>query len=193
MKRRVAITFTAVLLGLCLWTMTALSAQNDEKKAGQEAVLKLVEAMKNGGGVQDQIAAITKKFDELEPLMWVYKPRKKGGIGMGQGGGDDIEIAIGKIGGPKFRMTPQKLATMKGDLIKVGELSKAIASISEQDKYVQQYGKKDPAKWKNYTKEMKKSAEEMIKAAKSDNANEVKTAARKLSDSCTSCHSVFRE
>jgi hypothetical protein len=193
MKRRVAITFTAVLLGLGFWTMTALSAQDEEKKAAQEAVLKLAETIKNGGNVQGQIAAIAKKFDELEPIMWVYKPRKKGGIGMGQGGVDDMEITIGKISGPKFRMTPQKLAAMKDDLIKVGELSKAVAAISEQDKYVQQHGKKDTAKWKKYATEMKRYAEELIEAAKSDSAAKVKAAARKLSDNCTSCHSDFRD
>ena len=44
MNRRVVITFTAALFGLGFWSMTALSADDDEKKAAQEAVLKLVDA-----------------------------------------------------------------------------------------------------------------------------------------------------
>jgi hypothetical protein len=193
MKRR-AITCTAALLTLGLWSMTALSQNNDEKKAAQEAVLKLVDSMKNGkGDVKGQIEAIAKKFDELEPIMWVYKPRKKGGIGMGEGGADDIEITIGKMGGPKFKMDPKKLAKMKDDLIKAGELSKAVAEIAGQDKYAKQYAKKDAAKWKGYIKDMKKGAEDLIAAAKSGNAAKVKKAATDLSNSCTSCHSDFRD
>lgn len=194
MKRR-AITCTAALLTLGLWSMTALSADDDdEKKANaeaQKAVLKLVETMKNGKGGDAQIAAIRKKFDELKPIMWVYKPRKKGGIGMGAGGADDIELTLGKMGGPKYKLTPPKLAGMKNDLILAGELSKVVAEIS--DKYAEQYAKKDVKKWKGYTKDMKKAADDLIAAAKSGNPAKVKTAATNLSNSCTSCHSDFRE
>jgi hypothetical protein len=175
--------------------MTALSADDDEKKTAQEAVLKLVDAMNKRGNVQGQLAAITKKFDELEPLMWVYKPRKKQGIGMGKNGEDDIELTLGKIGNPraKAKLNAQKLALMKADLIKSGELSKAIAEIAKQDKYVQQYGKKNVAKWKGYTDDMMKGADGLIKATKAGNVKQVTDAAQILSESCTSCHSEFRE
>ncbi len=196
MKRR-AITCTAALLILGLWSMTTLSADDDdEKKANaeaQKAVLKLVQTMKANGDTKGQIAAIAKKFEELRPIMWVYKPRKKGGIGMGPNGAEDIELTIGKMGSPKYRLDTQKLAKMKDDLIMSGELSKAIAEIAEQNNYVQQHGKKDPAKWKGYIKDMKKGAEDLIAAAKSGNAAKVKKAATDLSNSCTSCHSDFRD
>lgn len=197
MKRRMAITFTAALLGLGFWSMTALSAdEDDERIAAQKAVLKLANSMNGkGGDVKGQIAAIKKKFEELEPIMWVYKPKKKGGIGMGKDGADDIELTLGKIGNPraKAKFTPKKLAEWKADLIKVGQLSKAVATISEQDNYAKQYANKDAAKWKNYTKEMKKGGEDLIKAVKSNDVNRVKKAATNLSASCTNCHSDFRE
>jgi hypothetical protein len=192
--------FTTALLALGLWSITVLRADDeDEKKANEEAqkaVLKLVDAMNGkGGNAPEQIAAITKKFEELKPIMWVYKPRKKGGIGMGKDGVDDIELTIGKLGSSttKAKLTPQKLAGMKADLIKACELSKAIAEVSDQEKFVQQYAKKDTAKWKSYTKEMKKGAEELIDAVKSNNIANVKKAANNLSASCTGCHSDFRE
>jgi cytochrome c' len=195
MKRRVVITFTAAVLGLGFGSMTALSADDDEKKTAQEAVLKLVDAMNKKGNTQAQIAAISKKFDELEPLMWVYKPRKKQGIGMGKNGEDDIEVTLGKIGNPraKAKLNAQKLAQMKADLILTGQLSKAIAEIAEHDKYVQQYGKKNMAQWKKFTKDMKNGADELIKAAKAGNVPQVTKAANDLSASCTNCHSEFRE
>jgi cytochrome c556 len=187
--------FTAALLGLALWSMTALSADDDEKKAAREAVMKLTETMIRGGNVQGQIAEITKKFDELEPLMYVYKPRKKGGVGMGKNGEDDIELTLGKIGNPrgKAKLTPQKVTQMKDDLIMTGNLSKAIAEIAGHDKYTQQYGKKDPKKWKGYIKQMKEGSDELIKAAKGGNVKSVTDAANNLSKSCTDCHSEFRE
>ncbi|SRR5579871_4376780 len=195
MKRRIAIPFAAALLAISLWSMTVLSADDDEKKAAQKAVLQLVDTMKGKGAAQPQIAAITKKFDELEPIMWVYKPRKKGGIGMGKDGADDIEQTLGRIGNPrgKAKLTAQKLAAMKADLITAGELSKAIAEITAQDKYVQQYAKKEPAKWKSYTKDMQKGAEELITAVNGAKVADVQKAANNLSASCTSCHSDFRE
>jgi hypothetical protein len=196
MKRRAAITFMAALLGLGFWSITVLSAEDEEKKAAQEAVLKLVDAMNGkGGDVKAQIAAITEKFDELEPIMWVYKPRNKGGVGMGKNGADDIELTLGKIGNPKAKakLTAKKLAEWKDDLIKAGELSKAVAAIAEQDKYTQQYGKKDAAKWKNYTKDMKKGGEALIKAVQQGSVLQVIKAANDLSASCTNCHSDFRD
>ena|SRR5579875_1693410 len=198
MKRRIAVTFTAALLALGLWSLSALSADDeDEQKAikeAQEAVLKLVDTMNGkGGDIKGQVTAIRKKFEELKPIMWVYKPRKKGGIGMGKDGADDIELMLGKIGSPtsKVKLTPQKLAAMKDDLIKAGELSKAVAEIA--DLYAEQYAKKDAAKWRSYIKDMKKGSEELIKAVKSGNVTEVKKAANNLSASCTNCHSDFRE
>lgn len=196
MKQRTAITFTAALLGLGFWSITALSADDDEKKAGQEAVLKLVDSMSKGENVQAQIAAIKKKFDELEPIMWVYKPRNKGGVGMGKNGTDDIELTLGKIGNPRAKapLTAKKLAAWKADLIRAGQMSKAIAEIS--DKYAEQYAKNNAAnvaKWKNYNKDMRKGADDLIAAAKADDVGKVKKAANDLSASCTSCHSDFRE
>ncbi len=199
MKRRAAVTFAAGLLALGLWSMTAYSQDDDDKKAikeAQEAVLKLVDSM-NGkqSDVKSQMDSMRKKFEELKPIMWVYKSRKKLGIGMGKNGADDIEVTIGKIGSStsKAKLTPKKLAEMKADLIKAGELSKAVAEVS--DLYAEQYAKKEAAKvakWKGYTKEMKKGGNELIEAVKSDDIAKVKKAANNLSASCTNCHSDFR-
>src|SRR5262249_6972673 len=198
MKRRAGITLAGALLAASLWSLTAYSADDDdEKKAikeAQQAVLKLMDSMNgNNGDVKAQAKAIKDKFEELKPVMWVYKKRSKGGIGMGKDGADDIELKIGKIGSStsKEKLTPKKLADMKADLIKAGELSKAVAEVG--DLYAQQYAKKNPAKWKEYIKDMKKGSDELIEAAKSDNVEKVKKAANNLNSSCTNCHGDFRE
>jgi cytochrome c556 len=194
MKRRAGIPFAAALLALGLWSMTGFSADDeDDKKAikeAQEAVLKLVDAM-NGkrGDVKGQAEAIHKKFGDLKDVMWVYKPRSKGGIGMGKDGAS-IETEINKLGSAssKARLTPKKVAEMKDDLVKAGEISRALAEVTEF--YVP---KKNPAKWKEYTNEMRKGAEELMDAARSGDVAKVKKAANNLSASCTNCHSDFRD
>jgi cytochrome c556 len=193
MNRRAGITFAAIMLALSLWSLTAYSADDDDDKKAiadaQKEVIKLMDAM-NGkkGNVQGQVQAIRKKFEELKPVMWVYKPRKSGGIGMSKDGAS-IETELAKIGNPrsKAKFTPKKLADLKDDLIKAGELSRAVAEIT--DLYPP---KKDVPKWKGYTKEMRKAAGELIEAAKSDDVAKVKKAANNLSASCTNCHSDFR-
>lgn len=187
MKRRARITFGCSLLALGLWSMTAYSLADDKKDA-QEAVLQLMKSINDKkGDVKAQAAAIKKKFDELEPIMYVYKPRNKGGIGMKDG--SSIETELGKIGNPKSKskLTKQKVADLKDDLIKAGQLSRAIAEITEL--YAP---KKDTAEWKKYTQDMRKASDELIEAAKGGEVAKIKKAAGNLSGSCTDCHSKFR-
>ncbi|HEY7308254.1 MAG TPA: cytochrome c [Gemmataceae bacterium] len=196
MKRRAGIMLAGSLLALGLWSLTAYSADDDDdkklNKEAQEAVIKLMESVKGKkGDVKAQAEAMKKKFEELKPIMWVYKPRKKGGIGFGKDG-DDIEQTIGKVGSRTAKgMTPAKIKAMKDDLIKSAEITKAISEVT--DLYAGQYAKKDAAKWKGYTKEMRKGADDLIEAANGGNVDQIKKAANNLSASCTNCHSDFRE
>jgi len=178
MKRRAAMTFVGTLLALSLWSMAAYSADDDDddkkaNKEGQEAVLKLVDAV-NGkkGNVKAQTQAIQKKFVEVKPIMWVYKSRKKGGLGFGKDG-DDIEQTTGKVGTARAKgMTAKKRLDMRRDLAKAAELSRALAEVTElyANQYKDDTGKKNPAKWKEFTKQMRQGADELSKAAKGDDA-----------------------
>jgi cytochrome c556 len=196
MKRRAGITLAGALLALGLWSLTAYSADDDDekkvRKEAQGAVIKLMDSMNGGKGeVKAQAETIRKKFDMLEPVMWVYKPskNKKGGIGMGKDGAG-IENELNRLSGVKARPNPAKDAELKKDLIKVAEISRAIAEVT--DLYAGQYAKKDMAKWKRYTKDMKKGADQLIEAAKGGNPAQVKKAITELNSSCTNCHSDFR-
>jgi hypothetical protein len=53
MKRCAGITFAGSLLAMSLWSLTAYSADDDDKKANkeaQEAVLKLIDSMNGKKG-----------------------------------------------------------------------------------------------------------------------------------------------
>jgi hypothetical protein len=193
MNRRAGMAFAGALLALSLWSLTAYSADDDEDKQAikdaQQAVLKLMDSMNgNKGDAKAQAQAIKKKFEELKPVMWVYKPRNKGGIGMKDGA--SIETEINRLTSAKIRLDKNKVAKMRDDLIKAGELSRAMAEVT--DLYAKQYGKKDEGEWKKYTQDMRKGAEELIEAAKSGDPVRVKKAASNLAGSCTDCHTKFR-
>jgi cytochrome c556 len=197
MKRRAGILFAGALLALALWSLTAYSADDDgDKKEAQQAILKLVDSMKgNKGDVKAQTAALKKRFDELEPIMWVYKSRKKGGLGIGKDG-EDIEQTIGKVGNARAKgWTAKKRLDMRADLAKVADLSRALAEVA--DLYAKKYndnntGKPNPAKWQEYVKQMRKGADELNKAVQGQDAAAIQKAAGNLSASCTNCHSDFR-
>ncbi|MHB1426592.1 MAG: cytochrome c [Gemmataceae bacterium] len=201
MKRRAAITIAGAMLALGLWSIAFLRADDEDdakaNKEAQEAVIKLMESMNgNKGNVKSQVQAMHKKFDELKPIMWVYKPRKKGGIGMNKNGEDDIEQMVGKVGNARAKgMNPKKRLDMKTELDRVADISRAVAEVTAlyADKYNDDNGKKNPAKWKEFTEKMRAGADELKRAAKGQDAAAIQKAAANFSASCTECHSVFRQ
>ena len=189
MKRRAGILFAGAVFALGLWSMTAYSADDDDDKQAikdaQKAVIKLMDSM-NGGksDVKAQAQAIKKKFDELKPIMYVYKPKKNGGIGFGKDGAS-IETELVRLGGTKSN--PKNVAKQKAELSKVADLSRAIAEITELYP-----PKKNADKWQGYVKDMKKGAEELKKAAEDGDGAKIKKAITNLNASCTDCHGEFR-
>src|SRR5690242_9387004 len=101
MNRRTWVTLAGLLLALGIWTVavpTGQGADEEDKevvKEAQGAVIKLMEAMEKGGDGKKEADGIRKKFDALKPSMYVFKPRDKGGIGVGPAmKGDGIELKI---------------------------------------------------------------------------------------------------
>ncbi len=80
------------------------------------------------------------------------------------------------------------------DLAKAAEISRAVAEVTElyANQYKDDNGKKNPAKWKEFTEKMRKGADELSKAAKGNSGAAIQKAAGNLSASCTECHGVFR-
>lgn len=193
MKRRVVFILLAALFALGLFSLPPSHAGDEEE--AQKAVIKLMDGMENKkGNTKAQTQAIHNKFNQLEPVMRVYKSRKKGGLGFGKDDGD-VEQTIGKVGNPRAKgMTAQKRLDMRRDLARAAELSRTMAEIADlyADDYNNSNGKKDPAQWKNFTAKMRKGADDLSKAAKGNNAAQIQRAAADLSASCTECHGEFR-
>jgi hypothetical protein len=189
------VTFAGFGLAVGIGLLTAASGQSaddeDAKatKDAQVALLKLMDTMHKGGNIKADLEAIKKQFpDELKPLMNIFKPRGKGGLGVGPPGkADGIEMKIINLSS-KRALSKADLSKQQNDLLKIADVSKAIAEVA--DMYPP---KKDVDKWKKFDDDMRKGASELIAAVKSGDPKAVKTAATNLNASCTDCHAGFRD
>ncbi len=188
------------VLALGIWCAAAtpgFSADDEEDAAVKEAqkgILKLMDM--NGNAAKTEAKVIADKArkaaggaDEgLKFVMRAFKPRAKGGIGVGAKG-ESIELKIIALS----KRVSGEAAKQKGDLEKIAGVSKAISEVTHYYTPKAKKAGKDPKDWTKFTEEMTKGADELAKAAKSGNAREIKTAATNLNASCTNCHGTFRD
>jgi cytochrome c556 len=162
----------------------------DEIKATKEAqvaVVQMVEAMRKGDSCKEQAEAIHKKFPDLKPVMNIFKPSSKHGLGVGpKGPGDGIEQRI--INWSTKTQSRSDAARNRPAMERAAEVSRAMAEVA--DVYLP---KKDVSKWKKYCQEMRDGADELMKSARGGDPKAIKTAATNLNGSCTSCHGDFRD
>jgi hypothetical protein len=195
MNRHASRLAAAALLAGGIWALATADGrgqETDEVKQAKAAVTKVVTAMKQGGNAGPQAAEAAKKV-AIEDLMIAFKPRNKGGFGIGPKGAvtpDGIEQKI--INMSKRALTPPQVGKQKEPLIEMTERAKAIAEITQHYMPPKKAGA-NPANWKKYTQEMKKSADDLAGALKGGNPAQIKSAATDLNASCTNCHSDFRD
>jgi cytochrome c556 len=194
MNNRKWAMLVGLLLALGIWAAAASTGQgaddDDDKaaaKAAQADIVKLMDIMDKGGDPAKGADAIKKKFPELKPSMYIFKPRDKGGLGVGPvAKGDGIELKIMALS--KKAPSAADAARMVDDFIKIAKVSRAMAEVTER--YPPKQGARD---WQKYTQEMRKGADELIAAAKKGDPAAIKKAATTLNASCTDCHSKFRD
>jgi len=197
------VRFFGVALVLCCATLftiaqdakTADSIQkqaDDVTKKDWKALSKQGEALAKTHDLADVMNLMrTRKLDEKGNI-----EVKTSGVGVGKEPGkikpDGIEAKI--INMKRNPMPAGVLASQQADLIRMAEITAAIASVSVHQCVVdKKMGEKDPAMWKKWMEDMHTSAVEMVKAAKAKNAVALRDAAKKAHDSCLDCHKVFRD
>jgi cytochrome c556 len=198
------LSVAAILLALGAFFLAAAHGRDDDDKekakkteAAKEAVLKLVGDMSGtNGDVKKEAADIAAKHD-IEFVMNQFKPREKGGLGVGAKPGaitpDAIELKLIALGNPKKMISKADLASQKADLQKMAETSLAIAEITPH--YAP---KKDEAgapikDWLKFSEDMKKQSKDLVGAVKSGDPKMVQKASLTLSSSCNACHTEFRD
>jgi hypothetical protein len=194
----------AIALGTCLLTTSIIRSADDDDDAADikeaskasDALKKLIDAIETSKDPKVVAAAaeeLNKKTD-LKHAMWAaFKPRDKGGLGVGDKGKikpDGIEAKI--ISMSKKPMTAAVLEKEGPALIKMAEASKAIAEVAALNTPKKDEPKKPKADWTKYNDVQKKSAQQLIDAVKMKDPDKVLDATKNLYSSCTNCHSVFR-
>ncbi|MFO0866315.1 MAG: hypothetical protein U0744_17005 [Gemmataceae bacterium] len=166
-----------------------------QEKGLVEGINKVAEALKKGdkAGAAKLAEGVAKKF-ELDEIMHAFKPRKKGGLGVGANPGtitpDGIEQNVQKLKRdvpPKADVDKNAEAyeTMGYQVAALGEITRAKAPDSDK-------GKKTRKDWVAWSNDQTEAGLQLAKAAKSKGAQDIKTAADKVNTSCNACHSTFR-
>jgi len=164
-----------------------------EVKEAQKDVLDLCKDVTDGKAEKDidaKAAKIKKKYEELNTVMHVFKPKDKGGVGFGKAG-EGIELKI--IGLGKRKLAAGAMAKEKDELVKMANINLAMAAITKHYAPAKPKGGKGKKDWEGHADDMKKAAEALRKAAKAGNAEQVKAAANDLNNSCNNCHTDFRD
>jgi len=198
---RLVIRWGALALVVGLLVVTAGNSADDEKvdpkkvKAAQEAILKLLDA--NSKDIKADAKALAKAHNLDAVMVAVFKPRAKGGLGVGSKPGaitpDHIDLKIntmGKMAMPKATLSKELPDLIK--MVKVVKLTGEVAAFQGPDKKI---GDKDPKKWKEFNDDMLKYSDGLLQALEvaAPNPLDVKKAAGKLYSTCTGCHGIFRE
>ena len=168
-----------------------------ENKALRDSIDKIADALKKGDkeGAKKQAEALSKKLEDVYEAMDLFKPRKKNGFGVGEKPGavmpDGIEQMLLKIG----RDAPAA-ATLKKDgeaFEQLGYRTAAIGLIAHAKTPAKDKGKQLRKDWIEWTNEMVDNGIALAAAAKAKGPQDVKGAAVKLNNSCSSCHTMFRQ
>ncbi len=182
----------AVMICLVLQAQANLDDKEKDNATAQEAVLKMAGKL----GDADLAKGIA-KANEIENVMHQFKPRNKGGIGVGSvappGVKDSIELTVIDLSNDKKGFTKDAVSKFSPDLVKLAKQTQAIAEISAHYAPLAKKGAKDPAVWKQLNEDMKAGAADLAKAAEAKDADGVKAAANKLNTSCVRCHEIFRD
>lgn len=165
--------------------------EDDDKKAGEAAspdVQKLADAVGNPAALKKQADMMEKKY-ELKSIMWAFKPKASGGIGVGAPPVGIEPKLITELGKKPLKNLPAQAA----DLLKMNQVIRGIAEVtpSYADKFT-----KTPAEaktWKGLADDMKKGSDELEAAIKAGDPKAVHKAANDLNTSCDDCHTKFRD
>lgn len=178
------------------WTAVGTArykADDEDVVAARKEVVDALKMVETGKGkdLEAKATAIKKKDMDLNNLMIAaYKPKDKGGIGFDAANGMEKKL----IDLAKDTPTKAALKKEKLDLIKLAQLNIAMAEVAKPH-FNKPKGGKTQKDWDNWLKEQKKSAQELLDEVKKDNPDPkvVSKVAKNLQNSCSECHSAFRD
>lgn len=180
--------------GLALIAAIALTAQASYRADGDSKLYKdaqeiadLLEAGKDKDA-KAAVDAFKKKYEDLEAIMKIYKPKSKGGLGVGPMG-KGIEIMI-----QRDLVTRAPAKKDLPDVVKMAYLAQALGKVTHAYAPAKPNTKGKGAKeWKQYSEEQEKTSIELVKALKKGDKDAIKKAATNVNSACVNCHQDFRD
>jgi hypothetical protein len=188
------------LAGLAVSSSLRAADKDSDKKEKEKLIAAAREIItqtygKSPDDQKKEAPELAKKYDIGHVMHAAFKPRDKGGLGIGAKPDailpDSIELKIMALA----KKAPTKAALTKeaDDLVKAIEITRTIAEINTYWVPKKKEPGKDPKDWTKFNEDMKKGSEELIKALKSGDPAAVNKAATNLNSSCVNCHGVFRD
>jgi len=170
--------------GLMTVSMMAFAVENTYSAADKPGLQEIQDVADGKASAKD----VAGKFS-IEDIMHAFKPRAKGGIGVGSKAGeivpDAIELKVNALA--KKSLAAPVLTKESAAIIKMANHTKAIGEIT-----LNQLPKKNVGEWKKFTEEMISASKDLATAAK-DSPEGVNKAAKKIAASCNDCHAKFRD
>jgi hypothetical protein len=131
----------------------------------------------------------------MEAVMHQFKPRLRGGLGIGPKPGaikpDSIELKL--LDMAKKPMSKAAIDKEAMDLTRSIEVTAAIAEVAHFYKPKEKKPGKDPAEWTKLMNDMQAGSRELIDALKTKAPKAIYDASVRLNTSCVECHAVFRD
>ncbi|MBX9678786.1 MAG: hypothetical protein K2X38_08465 [Gemmataceae bacterium] len=182
------------LAAMSIFALAAFGvAQGDANlRRDVDAIAKAVKEKKNDQA--KKLAAAFAKANAIDEMMHLYKPGKKGGLGIGPA---DAPIAPNGIasavqGVAKGALPP---ATVLAKPLEFEEMAWRIAALGDATAaYAPQTdrGKKTRQLWLQIAADSREAALDFRAAILARNAKGLVNAATRISDACNACHATFR-
>lgn len=201
---RIVLGVALPALAVCLSASARGPSEEDEESrqlrkaaAAREDVLRLADSLdRDEDEIERQAQAIADKHD-LGSVMWVFKLRDKGGVGVGNMPDtvrfDGIELELLAL--DRKPPTPKELQDHRDDFIRMAKVSLAVARATPlyASRYTGERTGRDRRTWVQLSKDMRDGSQDLIDALKRDDLKAVKKAVNDLNWSCNGCHCCIDE
>ncbi len=180
------------VLALALCGMPGSVGRGDDDDEETKALRKAIEAagkevLRNLNGIDAAAAAKLAREHKMDATMRLLQIQSKGGLGIG-----DLTKAGHKNSIDHKPPTRDEVKKHADDLVKVAQITAVIAEMTPTWGPTKAQGMKTPEKWNALSAEMKQGSADLMAAAKAQDEKAVLAAAKRMKNSCTVCHKIFR-
>jgi hypothetical protein len=146
-----------------------------------------------GGDVRRGAAFLKPRYAELDDLEQAYKPRRRGGVGVGPPGNTDgIEQKLFLL--LRRPLTAVQVADQRADLLRVAHYSIAITEVARLFAPEKpRPNNRGAREWNAYADEVIRGARDLVAAARNGDPKGVQAAAVRTHGGCNECHAEFRD